>query len=216
MMNTEIFQWFYLHLSFIGLTCNLSAQTINDHLVPEAGIFNIYDFQYEYYSTVRNELFDGLEDRPIVRYQRMPSFSGENLLNIYKTDSTFRIIYHESKRSIWYNPEIKPVIYKFTKQITVEEVNLIKSLYKAAIDNAQYPEEDVRGLDGTTYIFSYQAYGLRTGKTWSPRKGTLLNRLVKISDQIIENVKVVNKKLIVTEAIEEQILSLISELNQQK
>ena len=214
-MKTKIYQGLYLLLSLNSLTCSVSAQTFNDHLIPEVGIFNIYDFQYEYYSNVKNKLFNGIEDRPIIRYQRIPSFSGENLLNIYKRDSTFEIIFLEAKQSIWYNPEIKPVIYQYRKQITEEEVSLIKALYKAAIDNVRYPKEDIRGLDGTTYIFSYLAYGLRTGKTWSPKKGTLLDRLVDISNQIIENVKRVSKKMIITEKIEEQILSLTREFNHQ-
>jgi len=216
MLRTVIRQWLYLLLPFLGLTYNVSAQTINDHLMPEVGIFHQYDYQYDYYSNVRNKLLDGLDDRPIIRYQRMPSFSGENVLNIYELrDSTFEISYHESNRSIWYNPEEKPIIYKFRKSISEREVSLIKALFKSAIDNVRYPKEDVMGLDGTTYIFGYQALGLRTGKTWSPKKGTLLNLLVKISDQIIDNVKIANKEFIITAEIEDQILSLTREFDRQ-
>ena len=51
-----------------------------DHLEPVVGIFNIDDILFKYYSKVRKVLFDGLSDRPEIRYQVMPSFTLHGIL----------------------------------------------------------------------------------------------------------------------------------------
>lgn len=191
----------------------LIAQQLDDHLVPENSIFNDFNFQFEYYSKVRNKLFNGLSDMPTIRYHRMPSFSGENVMDIYEvSDSTYEIAYHECEKFIWYNPDEKVVIYKFRKPISKSEVVLLKQLFQAAIDDTRYPKEREQGFDGTTYRFGYRAYGLRTGKIWSPRKGTNLYELVRISNEIIERVKVVKYEVLITDKMENDIVILTNKL----
>ena len=64
--------------------CNIGITTAqnDDHLKPVGGIYDIYDFEFEYYSKVRKVLFNGLTDSPEIRFQVIPSFIPESVLDI--------------------------------------------------------------------------------------------------------------------------------------
>jgi hypothetical protein len=163
-----------------------------DHLDPVAGIFDIYDFQFEYYSKVRKILFEKLTDRPEIRFLIMPSFSPENVLDIEydrKNDRYF-IVYHICEKMIWDNKNWeKTKVFEYRKDINKESVDLIKTLFKISIAQTRYNYSGIMGLDGETYYFSYFEMGLKSGTTWSPSNGTKMDRLVKIGLKLIDLVK---------------------------
>ena len=77
-MNRIITIIFLLITIFSGT--KIFAQS--DHLEPANSVFTILDYEFEYYSQVRNILFKDLDDNPEFRFLVMPSFSPENVLNI--------------------------------------------------------------------------------------------------------------------------------------
>ncbi len=79
----------------------------SDHLEPTNSIFTILNYEFEYYSQVRNILFKDLDDNPEFRYLVMPSFSPENVLNIGLNHYTkkYFITYHIGNTSIWYSED---------------------------------------------------------------------------------------------------------------
>ncbi len=168
-------------------TIKIVAQS--DHLEPANSIFNIMDYQFEYYSQVRNILFKDLDDNPEFRFLVMPSFSPEKVLNIGLNHETkkYFISYHIGNKSIWYSENKEKIkVIKRKKEISQESVELIKELYKIAISKTKYIEKDYFGFDGVTYYFSINDHGQKTGITWSPTEGTIMAELVLIGNEIIK------------------------------
>ena len=100
-MNRILKLIFILTMVFSGT--KIVAQS--DHLEPASSVFNVLDYQFEYYSKVRNILFKDLDDNPEFRFFVMPSFSPENVLDICLNRDTkkYFITYHIGDNSIWYS-----------------------------------------------------------------------------------------------------------------
>jgi hypothetical protein len=188
---------------------NLKAQ---DHLEPVEGVFNLYDFQIEYYPKVRKILFDGLSDNPEIRYLIMPSFSGEKVLDINKefASGKYFINFHVAEPSVWNsiqsdNKEVK--VKKIKKEISAKDIELIKTLFKKAILTVKYPDKETNGFDGTNYYF---ASSNKSGTIWSPKSGSKMSKLVEIGNGIAEFSK--NEKTDLDEEFVVKIKMLIEEL----
>lgn len=187
MKNFKYFK-FSLTLLFIGNITNAQS----DHLSPLNDIFAIYKYQFEYYSKVRTILFNGLSDRPEIRFLIMPSFTPENVLDIEfdRKNNKYFIVHNICEKMIWSNEnwnQSKVLTYK--KGISKESVDLIKALFKIAISKTRYSDDGLLGVDGENYQFSINDYGIKTGHVWSPGKGSYMYRLVDIGLQLIELTK---------------------------
>lgn len=168
---------------------NVTAQ---NNLEPVQSIYDIYDFQFEYYSMVRKVLFKGLSDSPEIRYQVMPSFTPENVLVIEYDDEKkkYYLKYHICKESIWYSDDRKNVkVDTYKKEIDKASVDLIKSLFLAAVLQAKFPKEVIGGNDGTNYYFSVNHYGMKSGTIWSPAEYSNTGKLVSIGNALKELAK---------------------------
>jgi hypothetical protein len=198
-------------IAFSGIT---QAQINKDHLEPVNGIFDIYDYQFEYYSKVREILFKGLFDKPEIRFLTMPSFSPENVLQIDcdKDRKNYYCTFHICDSIIWYNWYDKNenlenmTVKKYRKAIEKQSVELIKSLYDLAISQTKFYEIEkdengneliTMGTDGENYYLSVNRYGQKTGKVWSPGKNTKMAELIAISDELIEKTKEENDHAII-------------------
>lgn len=144
-----------------------------DNLVHDHGIFDLYKFQFEYYSKIRTILFDGLSESPTARLLVMPSFTPESVLSIEReeTSEKYFLIYHTCEGMIWLSEKPETVkVKKYKKEITEESVALIKSLFLNFIIQTRYPDFDLGGNDGITYTFAVQEFGMKSGTTWSPQE----------------------------------------------
>ncbi|MAO64579.1 MAG: hypothetical protein CL666_06240 [Balneola sp.] len=163
-----------------------------DHLEPSTSLFGLYDFEYEYESQIRDTLLKGLSDSPEVQIVITPSFGKEMVLQLEndRTNQAFTLITQTGSHSIWYNNyEDKPKeikIKRIEKELLEDDFKLIKDLYKSAIMTVRYPDENIMGLDGTTYQFAVSDYGIKTGQTWSPNEESRMGRLVDITHKLVE------------------------------
>ena len=215
-------------LIILILLCNIGiirAQRVSEggHLEPVRGIYDIYDYQFKYYSQVRKILFNGLTE-PQIRFLMMPSFYPENVLDIEFDGSKnkYYIIYHICEEIIWYNRDnlenIK--VIKFKSEIDEESVKLIKSLFGIAIAQSKFPptvEEGgpfTIGTDGTTYYFTINeyGYGIKSGQIWSPKDGTKMGKLVAIGEELIELATSKKEIVKIDEKLQQKIEKLIDEL----
>ncbi|WP_299251832.1 hypothetical protein [uncultured Lacinutrix sp.] len=192
----------YLLLIFLSVFFSTNAQNENEeiilnraeHLFPLDGILNSYDFQFEYYSDLRKSLLKGLSDSPKIQYLSTPSFSTEYVLHINDSIATYR----KAINNIWYSKNTDSTnIEKYKSPINKESIELLQNLYRKAIKKTKYqiiePENSnnlISGNDGTTYLFSVYNFGIKSGKTWSPKEGTKLFDLVQINEEIIEKIKI--------------------------
>ena len=174
------------------LTDQLMAQ--DDNLKPVNGIFSIYDFQFDYYSSVRKILFKGLSDDPEIRIVVIPSFSPESVLDIEKDKQSERyfLLYHKANPSIWYSHGKKKVnVDTIRNEIESNSFLLLKKLLESAIFKAKYQLDSLGsiGTDGTDYYFSVSNIWQKGGTTWSPRDGSKMGKLVDIVNHLIQLMK---------------------------
>jgi hypothetical protein len=159
-----------------------------DHLEPEQGDFVAYKYSLDYHAQIRSTLLDTLSDWPIIRMVVLPSFSPEYVISIDKIGNNFMVTKINLDSSIWYseNPEqIKRSIV--TKLITDELANSFSSLYLLALSKTRYPSESLMGNDGTNYHFAAEAnFATHTGTKWSPREGTRIAEMVKLTEKLMD------------------------------
>ncbi len=201
-----------IFLNFLG---PIKAQDKGDHLEPVGSIYDIYDFQFEYYSKVRKVLFKGLTDSPEIRFQVMASFTPENVLDIEfdRNNSQYYIVYHICETMIWDNKKwdkVKVQVYK--TEIDKESVELIKSLFDIAITQTKFPENETMRLDGAEYYFSINKFGLKSGTVWSPSDETKMRKLVDIGYELIKLAKSKEDLVKIDKDLRKKIENLIEEL----
>lgn len=93
----------HLLILILGILFSIPAVNAqNNNLEPVEGIFDEFDFRFEYYSLVRKVLMNGMSDYPQVRFLIIPSFSVEEVVSIEKRDNKYIILHHKMRESIWY------------------------------------------------------------------------------------------------------------------
>ena len=206
-----------LLIIFFGLLFNVqNIQSQNDHLEPTHSILDEGKLLGDYYTLIKKILMNEMSDYPKIRFLIIPSFSTEEVLAIEEKNNKYFIVHHKAENSIWYTKSKKEDINILKKNIEIskEDMELILELFRSAVRNAKFPNENTIGFDGTTYYFTVEDFGLKTGKTWSPNTGSKMNKLVEIGNSLIELTKSSeNKKSIElqTELIH-KIKTLITEL----
>lgn len=213
----NVIKTIFVTLFLASLFANTYAQDNNDHLEPVGGIFDIKDFQFEYYSKIRKVLFKGLEDMPEIRFQVIPSFSPESVLDIELNKKTgkYNIIYHIGKKRIWYNDNWEKIkVHEYKKEIDKKTVESIKSIFALAISQTKYPTENASGFDGTNYYFSINEFGLKSGTTWSPPDGSRTKKLVDIGLELVELCQSKIEKIELNSELQKKIADLKNELKQ--
>ena len=172
-----------------------TAQEYEDHLLPEISIFNIYDFSFESKTRLRKELFNGLSHSPEIRFIVLDSFSFDAVLQIEydREKEKYSLIYHRLMKNIVIINEngetIEPKLYNSVIEIDKSSIDLIKSLFQAAINRTKWNMPTDRltiGVDGTNYHFLVQDFGPKTGTIWSPPHDSKMGRLVMIGKRLIE------------------------------
>jgi len=187
----------------------------SDHLEPTSGIFDCYDFQFEYYSKVRKVLFQGLTNKPLTRFLILPSFTPENVLDIEfdRTNKKYFLVYHICERMIANNDNWEQTkLTKIRKEISKESALLIKELFETAIQGTKYPSTQRIGLDGENYYFTVNMGKLKTGTIWSPSAGTKMWRLVNIELELIRLAKSDKELIKIEDKLKENIIQLTTEL----
>ena len=178
------------------------GQITGDHLQPVTDYFSAYQFQDEYYSSIRRYLLDSLKDSPVARVIVQPSFTVEYVVSVDSVDKTYFLRYSRMNKSIWSTKQKESLRAITTKTIISEPLaKALNKLFIEAVVQTRYPKRIfIRGLDGeefetmsigtdgTSYVFTTFGYGhgVRSGKTWSPREGSLMNELVNISNALVK------------------------------
>jgi hypothetical protein len=198
----------YYFLILFSICYGVNGQ---DHLIPLEGVLFESDFSHEYHMNIRKVLIgqiisDKYGEEAEVQLIITPSFSPESELAIrYDWDNdNYRIMYGKCEKSIWKSKgDLSNKIKLVDKLIDTQDLILIFKLYETAINKTQYLKTSTTisenkivktakgglGNDGTNYYFSKSSFGIQAGKTWSPRKETLMNELVQINLEIIELLK---------------------------
>ena len=144
----------------------------------------------DYFDNVFPLLFDGLSNKPLVRFTSMPSFSYENTLSLEKDlAGNHKMIFHRCSESYWYAKKKRKVkIIKNSININPEFAEIIEKLFKKAVDKSVKSENELLGFDGEFYYFTVlnKNDSLTTGTCWSPNKDSRTGELVEIGNLLID------------------------------
>ena len=165
-----------------------NLEPINESLI----LYNQPELK-EYFASVNELLLNDLNPNALARVVVIPSFHEEYVLSIETDGGNFYFLKRTVDSAIWKNPNIDS-IKTIDKRIKIgsDLTKKINHLFYSALSQTQYPIKPIIGLDGVTYYYSAfkELQGVKTGKTWSPTKGTKMADLVEITDLInkmIEN-----------------------------
>ncbi len=199
------------------LTFAISSLKSQDHLEPVDGIFDLSSFEFEYHSKVRQVLFEGLTEHPAIRFQVMPSFMPESVLDIEwdKNTEKYILVYHEGDRMIWDNKKWKKTkIIAYRSVIDKASATLVQTLFEKVIKQTKIPkDEQAIGFDGAVYYFSRPQTGLPSGKIWSPIAGSKMDKLVDVGLQLVQLAKSKNETISFDQNFRNEIQQLIEALD---
>lgn len=157
------------------------------HLEP-AKDFKQYEGDLkEYYDNVFPLLYKDYSDKPIARYTSMPSFSNEYSFSIEKIEGKNFVVSNRMSENFWYAKKRKKVKVITSKTELTNDLYLkIVDLFKLLEEQTKKPEKNITGFDGVTYYFATTDKNgqIKIGETWSPDDNSLLDRLVKICDNV--------------------------------
>lgn len=206
-----------LLLFILPLFCK--AQTENDHLEPIGSVWELFDYQFEYYPRVRKVLYEGLTDKPEIRFLVISSFTPENVLDIQQDRENWKyfLIYHIVEKPIWNNENWENVeVKEYKVEIDGKSVERIKGLFLKAILQTKYKSEIEKGIDGENYHFFAWDYGVKSGEIWSPSEGMKprMTKLVEIGNDLIELAKTGKEKVSFDKKFINKIERLMKELEE--
>lgn len=158
-----------------------------EHLEPVRDFKQYKGGLKEYYDNVFLILHEGFNDKPYARYTAMPSFTEEYSFSVEEIENKKYIISNNLSESYWYSRERNKVKLETKKNEINNDLYLqIGELFQLLVEQSKKPKQDVRGVDGVIYYISAvdENGEIKTGKTWSPRDNSLLDRLVEICDKL--------------------------------
>ena len=157
------------------------------YLEPNDNIFDASTYGLDYHLKLREKFEFNSDEYCILRMIATPSFSPEFLFEIRKTDSTYTLILKKALNNIWYAKEnYKQVKMKsYSSKISIKDVKLLFDLYLINIRKTSYPIYDVSVYDGTSYYFSVDDHGIKSGHASSP-SDTILRSMIKITESLIK------------------------------
>jgi hypothetical protein len=184
-----------------------------EHLEPARDFKGYEGVLKMYYDNVFPLLYSGFQEKPYAQYTSMPSFSNEYAFSVELKDNKYFVVSNTLSESYWYATDKKKVKL-ITRQTEISEGLFKKTgdLFQILSEQTKNPEKEIMGLDGETYYFSTtdKKGEIKIGETWSPNENSLLDKLVKICDNLFS---VETGKNISQTDIEKEIEQLISDLN---
>jgi hypothetical protein len=216
-------------LTFLVIAFDVSAQ---QHLEPTSQVIGWYLFPL---------LHTGFSEKPEAQYTVTPSFSAEYALSVEQKSNRYYLLSNTLSRHQETNEvnvisnsfEIDATLYQaiielfntataqikeIEKKVTFSKViihdtigNIVTTDTMVAVDVEMWLR-----ADGTTHYFATtdSTGNTITGETWSPDKNTLMDRLVKISDELCAFAKDSENKIAPSE-LEERINLLIIEMKKE-
>jgi len=174
---------FFISLILVTNAFGQESSIDLDHLEPVEGYFSSFDFQNERRLKVREVLFNGLTDQPLIRIVVWPTFSPIYLVSVDVVKSDTLLILREHKK-VWTSKTEIPGVAERRVHISSRLALELNSIFQQYILRTRYPEFDIVITDGTTYYFTcfVLGKGLIAGMKHSPPEGSRVYQLTELAD----------------------------------
>lgn len=171
-----------------------------DHLEPIHSLLDSPDYEQTYHTRLKEKLCFNLKTDFKIRFLILPSFQPEQILISQYDGLTGQhsLVHRIVEKPIWQNANWEQLnIRENRKVITQAQLQSITTIFNTALYEVRYPRKKFGRLDGIYFYFSTNNYGIKSGKTWSPEKGTKMSKLVEFGYQLIEfthgNIEILNQ-----------------------
>lgn len=201
---------FYLAIIWLIPYYGLS-QAKGDHLEPVEDVFNLYEFQAEYYLNLRNLLFTQGFPPPEIRILSLPAFARERSIEVFwdNSENSGQIIKRVPEERIWQHAHPGNITVKeINRVIKRSDYNLLYELFLSAVNETSYQGARGRGLDGYTVYFMVREGRWKSGQSWYPKDGTKMNRLVDIYFELSKQLEKGKTELVISDSLSKQIETL--------
>lgn len=169
---------------FLFTFLHLSAQT--DYLEPMKDVNTYKGELREYYQNAFALLSKGFQKQPYARYVVFPTFSPEYALSVEQRQGKYYLISNTLSSNSWNAKERQEKVAVISRSIVISKVlyGVLGDLFRVATSQIQDMDGYGGGVDGMNYFFfSSDVRGKQlVGRKWSPESGTLMERLVLISE----------------------------------
>ena len=197
-------------LILIIFLINISSYAqIEDHLNPENGVYNNYDFNLNYEIKIRKVLLSKLSEYPTLRFLVIPSFTPPYVMDLVENKGKYTIVLLKCNMKVWNNENWEKIKLKekFVEISKVDAEQLLE-LYNLAVSETKYPKKERKMYDGIEYHFSLST---KSGKTRSPNNKTKIGKLVTVSKDIVKLIENNNEKIEFDNEMKIKINELINE-----
>jgi len=196
----------------IFFTLSIKSQSLE----PNKSIFEIFDFQFEYYSKLRTKLFKNLADNPKIRLVINESFSLESVFQIEKSENGYVAKVNTVNKSVYYTKDLDSVsLIEFNSKINSSDVELLSKVYQKIIANTHHRYTNMIGLDGGTYNFSVWDFGLKSGVIWSPND-SVHKSVIDVTKILIKDISSNRKNVSLSSKNRKTLLKVYQKLNEGK
>lgn len=169
-----------ISLLLLFFSFHLSAQT--DYLEPVKPLDTYPGELGEYYRNVFSLLSADFQPQPYARFIVIPSFSPEYAMSVEKKNGRYCLISNTLSRTYWQAE--KGTVKSEKKSVFISQSLYLSlgAIFRLATGQIQDLDGSSAGLDGVVYYFaSTDSKGnILSGRKWSPKKGTLMERLVLV------------------------------------
>lgn len=129
----------------------------------------------------------------------VPSFQPEWTLSVVgDREAGYWVLLVEAQTSLWYSTTLwystagepgipcPPSVNIYRSELAADLGGAVCDIWNRVLSQTRYAREPLHGCDGLTYHFAYSRMGIkgipeRSGKTWSPEKGSVPGKLVGLS-----------------------------------
>ena len=169
---------------FLFIFLHLSAQT--DYLEPVKDVNTYKGELRDYYQSAFILLSKGFQRQPHARYLAFPTFSPEYALSVEQRQGKYYLLSNTLSANSWNAKARQEKVAVISRSILISKSLYVAlgDLYRIATSQIQDMDGYGGGVDGMNYyFFSSDANGKQlAGRKWSPEGGTLMQRLVLISE----------------------------------
>ncbi len=191
--------------------CYVLGQEKGDHLEPVEDVFNLYDWQAEYFSDIKKLLFTQGLSQARIRILSKPAFGKERSIEVFwdRSENSGQIIRRVPEERIWKHEHPENIIVnELNRVIDRSNYILLYELFLNAVKDTRYQQGRWIGLDGYTVYFMVWDAGWKSGQTWAPKEGTKMKQLVDIYFELSKQLEVEKRDFIISDSLAKQIETL--------
>ncbi|GEM_PF-2723637 len=161
------------------------SNSFGQNIKPNESLLTMADYQFKYYSKIRNTLLKDNYNNTILYFIVLPSFKAEFTFRIVKSKGENYGVVTRATENIWYSKDVENLdVKKFTSLMKSEDVDLLLKSSELILSKAEYTNDLNFTVDGVSYVLA------NNNKSGTFRTGDKISyyHVIKSLERIIEQI----------------------------